>query len=90
MASESDGEPTIPAPGLREAGPPIELANSIRKDFRALVEVLSNRPEGFDQLDGELVDHLRRARDAAAQGLRLSERLVKIAKLADSAKTLTS
>ena len=87
--TENDGESSTPVPGLREAAPPIELANSIQQDFRALVEILSSSPQGSDELDGELFNHLQRARDAAAQGLRLSERLVKMAKLANSAKTIS-
>jgi translation initiation factor 2 beta subunit (eIF-2beta)/eIF-5 len=56
-----------------------DLAVSIEQDFRALVEVLSREAERSGNKDGEIVMHIARAREAAERGLRLSERLVKIA-----------
>ena len=85
--SGTDEDRSSPAPELPRHGPPSDLALSIEQDFRALVEVLSNPPKGFDALDQELLDHLRRARDAAARGLRLSQRLVRMAEFADSPKS---
>lgn len=67
---------------LQRQAPPPGLAISIEEDFRALVEILSKASDGSDALEGELADHLRRAKEAAEQGLRLSERLVKMAELA--------
>ncbi len=67
---------------LKRQAPPSGLAISIEEDFRALVAILSEASDGSAVFEGELADHLRRARKAAEQGLRLSERLVKMAELA--------
>jgi hypothetical protein len=71
-----------PAPELRRQPPPPDLAISIEEDFRALVEILSKAAGCSDSIEGEIADHLRRAREAAEQGLRLSRRLVKMAERA--------
>ena len=81
--SGSDDDVSGSASALRRPAPPSDLAISIEQDFRALVDILSHEPEGSGMLDGEFLDHLRRAREAAQQGLRLSERLVKMAERAE-------
>ena len=80
--SSNGDDVSNPAPELRRQAPPPDLAISIEEDFRALVEILSKAAGGSDSLEGEIGDHLRRAREAAEQGLRLSQRLVRMAQLA--------
>ena len=88
-SSEGD-DVSNPAPELHRKAPPSDLAISIEDDFRALVEILSKASGGSDALEGELADHLRRAMEAAEQGLRLSQRLVKMAELASEGQGSSS